>query len=140
MFSTAPDLARFATWLLDAYRGRLQPDAPLRLPAALVRTFVTRQGLPAGSSRALGWDTFDCGGSGGHQLSPASFGHTGFTGTSIWLDPERDLFIILLTNRVNPNRSNNAIRQVRTAVADLVVTAGGPALAAAGSTPSRCGE
>jgi CubicO group peptidase (beta-lactamase class C family) len=140
LFSTAPDLARFAAWLLDAYRGRLGPNAPIRLPAALVRTFVTRQGLPAGSSRALGWDTFDCGGSGGHQLSAASFGHTGFTGTSIWLDPERDLFIILLTNRVNPNRSNNAIRHVRTAVADLVVKAGGPALAAAGSTPSRCGE
>jgi CubicO group peptidase (beta-lactamase class C family) len=126
LFSTAPDLARFAAWLLDAYHGRLKVDSPLMLPAPLVRRFVTRQNIPPGSSRALGWDTWDCGGSGGHMLSPQSFGHTGFTGTSIWLDPEKDLFIILLTNRVNPTRANNAIRHVRTAVADLVVRAVAP--------------
>ena len=132
LFSTAPDLARFATWLLDAYHGRLKADAPLKLPARLVRQFVTRQNLPPGSSRALGWDTWDCGGSGGHMLSPGSFGHTGFTGTSIWMDPDQDLFIILLTNRVNPTRANNAIRHVRTHVADLVVQAVAPAA-------TRCG-
>jgi CubicO group peptidase (beta-lactamase class C family) len=56
-------------------------------------------------------------------LSRRSFGHTGFTGTSIWMDPERDVFIILLTNRVNPTRANTKILQVRSTVADLVVAA-----------------
>ena len=55
------------------------------------------------------------------SLSPRSFGHTGFTGTSMWMDPDRKLFIILLTNRVHPTRENNAIREVRRAVADAVV-------------------
>jgi CubicO group peptidase (beta-lactamase class C family) len=57
------------------------------------------------------------------RLSPRSFGHTGFTGTSLWIDPDRDLFIVLLTNRVNPTRTNNTIRRVRPHVADLVVDA-----------------
>ena len=61
--------------------------------------------------------------SAGSQLSPRAFGHTGFTGTSLWLDPDRDLFIILLKNRVNPTRANNAIRRVRHHVADLVADA-----------------
>jgi CubicO group peptidase (beta-lactamase class C family) len=74
-----------------------------------------------GSSRALGWDTPSEGSSAGSFLSPRSFGHTGFTGTSLWVDPERKLFVILLTNRVHPRRDNNAIRQVRRDVADAVV-------------------
>jgi CubicO group peptidase (beta-lactamase class C family) len=57
------------------------------------------------------------------MLGPHTFGHTGFTGTSIWLDPDRDLFIILLTNRVHPTRANTKIFQVRRRVADLVVHA-----------------
>jgi CubicO group peptidase (beta-lactamase class C family) len=56
-------------------------------------------------------------------MSALAFGHTGFTGTSIWVDPERDLFIILLTNRVNPTRENNRIGRVRARVADLTVDA-----------------
>jgi len=56
-------------------------------------------------------------------LSSSSFGHTGFTGTSVWIDPTRELFIILLTNRVHPSRENNAIREVRRLVADGVVKA-----------------
>ena len=59
----------------------------------------------------------------GDQDGPRAFGHTGFTGTSIWIDPEKDLFIILLTNRVNPTRENNRIGRVRPRVADLVVDA-----------------
>jgi CubicO group peptidase (beta-lactamase class C family) len=61
--------------------------------------------------------------SAGSLLSVRSFGHTGFTGTSVWMDPERDLFVILLTNRVHPRRDNNAIRAVRAQVADGVVRA-----------------
>ena len=76
-----------------------------------------------GSSRALGWDTPSEGSSAGTRLSPRSFGHTGFTGTSVWIDPERGLFVVLLSNRVHPSRDNNAIRQVRRDVADAVVEA-----------------
>ena len=61
--------------------------------------------------------------SAGTLFSARSFGHTGFTGTSLWIDPERGLFVILLTNRVNPSRQNDAIRQVRADVADAVVRA-----------------
>jgi CubicO group peptidase (beta-lactamase class C family) len=56
-------------------------------------------------------------------FSPSSYGHTGFTGTSLWIDPERRLFLILLTNRVHPSRDNDLIREVRPAVADAVVRA-----------------
>jgi CubicO group peptidase (beta-lactamase class C family) len=90
-----------------------------------VALFTTRQNLPPGSTRALGWDTPSDSGytSAGTKLSRRSFGHTGFTGTSIWIDPEKDLFIILLTNRVHPTRENTRILRVRPKVADLVVEA-----------------
>jgi CubicO group peptidase (beta-lactamase class C family) len=82
--------------------------------------FTKRAGVP-NSSRALGWDTPSENSSAGNFFSPRSFGHTGFTGTSMWMDPERNLFVILLTNRVHPTRENNQIRDVRRAVADAVV-------------------
>ena len=117
LFSTAPDLARFAVWLLQNRQGRL--TAP-KLSSELVQRFTTRQNIPPSSSRALGWDTPSENSSAGTKMGPNAFGHTGFTGTSIWLDPDRDLFIILLTNRVNPTRTNTRIFQVRRRVADLV--------------------
>ncbi len=124
LFSNVPDLVRFANWLLDLER----PTAPcsvLCLSPGTVEQFTRRQDLPPGSTRALGWDTPSDSGysSAGSKLSRRSFGHTGFTGTSIWLDPERDLFIVLLTNRVNPTRANARILQVRARVADLVADA-----------------
>ena len=85
--------------------------------------FTARQQDPASSSRALGWDTPSEGSSAGHLLSSNAFGHTGFTGTSIWIDPSRELFIVLLTNRVYPSRKNNAIREFRGHFADMVVKA-----------------
>ena len=86
--------------------------------------FTRRSTLPPGTDRALGWDTKSAqGSSAGTLFSPTSFGHTGFTGTSLWIDPERELFVILLTNRVHPTRENNAIRTVRPALADAVVRA-----------------
>jgi CubicO group peptidase (beta-lactamase class C family) len=112
LFSDAPDLARFAEWLLEQRRAKTE-----------VQLFTRRQDLPPGSSRALGWDTPSQPSSAGTKLSAQAFGHTGFTGTSIWIDPERDLFIILLTNRVHPTRANLKILQVRPRVADLVVDA-----------------
>jgi CubicO group peptidase (beta-lactamase class C family) len=83
----------------------------------------TRVQDPVLSSRALGWDTPSAGSSAGTQLSSRAFGHTGFTGTSIWIDPAQDLFIILLTNRVYPTRQNEQILKVRPQVADLAVAA-----------------
>ncbi len=126
LFSTATDLARFAAWLMAARTGGPSPATAAPRPSpALVREFTTRQGLPPGSTRALGWDTPSDSGysSAGTRLSRRSFGHTGFTGTSIWMDPDRDLFVILLTNRVNPTRENVRIGQVRPRVADLVAAA-----------------
>ena len=76
-----------------------------------------------GSSRALGWDTMLPTSSCGTRLSPRAIGHTGFTGTSLWIDPEQDLYIVLLTNRVHPTRENNAIQSVRRAFHDSVIGA-----------------
>jgi CubicO group peptidase (beta-lactamase class C family) len=121
LFSSAPDLARFARWLLDTRAARTPPFAAPRRPSPpVVQQFTRRQAIPPGSSRALGWDTPSENSSAGTKMGPNAFGHTGFTGTSIWFDPDRDLFIILLTNRVNPTRANTKILQVRRRVADLV--------------------
>lgn len=116
LFSTADDLALFARELLLARAGR-----SAWMPRALATEMMRRQGFVPGSSRALGWDTFTPGGSGGSRLSRAAVGHTGFTGTSMWIDPEQDLFIILLSNRVHPTRENGRIAKVRRDFADLVV-------------------
>lgn len=116
LFGTAPDLARFARMLL---KGGLSGERRVVSNGGVER-FTRRSGIP-GSSRALGWDTPSPGSSAGPLLSPRSFGHTGFTGTSLWIDPDRRLFVILLSNRVHPTRENEAIRQVRPAVADAAV-------------------
>jgi CubicO group peptidase (beta-lactamase class C family) len=115
LFSSARDLAVFAQLLLDGgfARGRRFID-----PATI--ELFTRRHDPS-SSRALGWDTPDNAASAaGAYFSPRSFGHTGFTGTSIWIDPEDDLFVILLMNRVNPTRENQRHMTLRRAVADAV--------------------
>ena len=116
LFSSATDVARFAECLL---RG----GAPLFQPAT-VQLFTQRQESPAGTTRALGWDTPSAAASSsGKHFSPASFGHLGFTGTSLWIDPERQLSVTLLTNRTWPDRSTQAIRQVRPLVHDAIVEA-----------------
>lgn len=115
LFSTAPDLARFAQFML---RG----GAPL-LSSETVRHFTLRQDS-ALSHRALGWETPNGQNSAGSMLSARAFGHTGFTGTSMWIDPGRDLFVILLTNRVHPTRENNRIFEIRRRLADLAVERG----------------
>ena len=124
LFSTAPDLAKFARWMLDAYHGRHPTGTEPNIPMEVVREFTRRQEIPQGSTRALGWDTPSVqGSSAGTLLSRSSFGHLGFTGTSIWIDPQQDIFVILLTNRVHPTRENNAIRRVRPRVADFIARA-----------------
>ena len=122
LFGSAEDLLTFAEWMIDGWAGG-RPDsrtgstaAPSDGPsigAPLLREFTRRQNLVPGSSRALGWDTPSAGGSAGRLLSPTSFGHTGFTGTSLWIDPERRLAIVLLSNRVNPTRNNPRWNPVR---------------------------
>ena len=117
LFGTAPAVGCFARALLDTHHG----GTHLVNPATLAR-FLRHSTVP-GSSRALGWDTMLATSSCGHRLSPQAFGHTGFTGTSLWLDPRQDLYIVLLTNRVHPTRNNDTILEVRPAVHDAVVEA-----------------
>jgi CubicO group peptidase (beta-lactamase class C family) len=118
LFGTAPDLARFAQMMLNGgvfEHRRIVSRATLEDFTATIRV--------PGSSRAYGWEKPTGDNSAGARLSPSAFGHTGFTGTSLWIDPARKLFVILLTNRVHPTRENNQIRQVRKDVADAVVAA-----------------
>jgi beta-N-acetylhexosaminidase len=118
LFGTAPDLSRFAQMLLN---GGVYDHHRL-VSRETVEQFTHRAGVPE-SSRALGWDTPSAGSSAGTLFSSRSFGHTGFTGTSLWIDPDRHLFLVLLTNRVHPTRENDAIRKARPAIADAVVRA-----------------
>lgn len=117
LFSSARDLAVFAQMMLNGghYNGVRILD-----PNTIAR-WTARQNR--GSSRALGWDTPSPGATAGRFFSPRSFGHTGFTGTSIWMDPERGLFVVLLTNRVNPTRSNFRHEPLRRDIADAVQAA-----------------
>ena len=118
LFSTAPDLAAFCQMLLDG--GVYSHQRILR--RATIAQFTTPQKL-SGGTRTLGWAVPTEGGSSGHYFSAHSFGHTGFTGTSIWIDPDRQLFVVLLTNRVHPTRENNKIQKVRVALHDAVMQA-----------------
>ena len=124
LFSTTGDLGVFLQMLLNG--GSMNGERLLR--AGTIARFTKRAGLAPGSSRALGWDTpsrTSSGGpsSAGDHFSASSFGHTGFTGTSIWVDPERELFAVLLTNRVYPTRENEGIFRLRPAFHDAVIEA-----------------
>ncbi len=131
LFSDGVDMLTYGEWWIGEWKawsglGPVGTEAPtyplLRLTA--LPGFVVRQDTPPGSSRALGWDTPSDVSSSGHYMSAQSFGHTGFTGTSIWIDPTRDLVIVLLSNRVHPTRANqNWGVEVRGGVADRVVQA-----------------
>jgi CubicO group peptidase (beta-lactamase class C family) len=119
LFSTAGDLAVFAQFLLD---GGVYGGARL-LRGDTIGRFTRRAERVTGSSRALGWDTPSEQSSAGRFFSASSYGHTGFTGTSLWIDPERELFAILLTNRVHPTRENRKISELRPRFHDAVVRA-----------------
>jgi len=121
LFSTARDLLHFGDWILAVAQGRRDTLTDGKHPKA----FFRKQNQPRGSSRALGWDTPSEGSSAGTRLSRHSFGHTGFTGTSIWVDPRRDLVIVLLSNRVHPTRDNSRWGPVRREVADRIAAAAG---------------
>jgi len=118
LFSTAPDIAAFAQMILNG--GIYEHDR--LLSRAIIQQFTTRVVI-GGSACALGWDVPSEPSSSGRYFSAKSFGHLGFTGTSLWIDPERQLFVILLTNRIHPTRANEKIRQVRPAVHDAIFEA-----------------
>jgi CubicO group peptidase (beta-lactamase class C family) len=122
LFGTAAGVGAFARLILDGLlseAGNRKPGAGSWKLETLAR-FVRRSAVP-GSSRALGWDTMLPTSSCGTRLSSRAIGHTGFTGTSLWIDPAQDLYIVFLTNRVHPTRDNNQIQSVRRAVHDAIV-------------------
>ena len=115
LFSTAEDLAIFAHCVLNGGHPILRPET--------VALFSRRESVPEGTSRALGWDTPSSPSQSGKYFGARSFGHLGYTGTSLWIDPDRKISIALLTNRTWPDCQNQAIKQVRPAFHDAVIEA-----------------
>jgi serine-type D-Ala-D-Ala carboxypeptidase len=115
LFGTASGVGAFARVILKALRGGVGRTS--RWPVELVERFVNRSTVP-GSSRALGWDTMLRTSSCGSSMSERAIGHTGFTGTSLWIDPERDRYFVLLTNRVCDGGTREQMQDVRRAFHD----------------------
>jgi CubicO group peptidase (beta-lactamase class C family) len=116
LFGTAASVgecARHLLQVLDSRTGVIRRET-------LAMFVARRAGIPE-SSRALGWDTMLPTSSCGTHMSPRAFGHTGYTGTSLWIDPDRGVYVVLLTNRVHPNSDNDAITRVRPAVHNAVM-------------------
>jgi CubicO group peptidase (beta-lactamase class C family) len=116
LFGTASSVGVFARHVLQVLDDR---SGAFR--RTTLETFVSRRLDVPESSRALGWDTMLPTSSCGTRMSPRAFGHTGFTGTSLWIDPERRVYVVLLTNRVHPTRANDAITHVRRDLHDAVI-------------------
>lgn len=115
LFSNAEDLARFAHIMLQGGGLLLRPET--------VALFTRRESQPPGTSRALGWDTPSNPSQSGRYFGPNSYGHLGYTGTSLWINPDRQLSITLLTNRTWPDCSNQAIKQIRPKFHDAIIEA-----------------
>jgi CubicO group peptidase (beta-lactamase class C family) len=118
VFGTAAAVGTYARHLLQVLDGRTGVFQRRTLQA-----FVTRRADVPGSSRALGWDTMLPTSSCGTGMSAAAFGHTGFTGTSLWIDPDRGVYVVFLTNRVHPTRENDRITAVRPRLHDAIMEA-----------------
>lgn len=119
LFSTANDLAKFATMILN--KGQVNGLNVLSETSLNLLTKCYTEGL--NDRRTLGWMLYNQpNSSGGDLLSPSAIGHTGFTGTSLWIDLEKELFVILLTNRVHPVRTNEEIFRLRRAFHNAVVS------------------
>ncbi|MEC4891346.1 MAG: serine hydrolase [Nitrospira sp.] len=115
LFGTAESVLAVTGGWLRAYSGQ-----PSWLDSAIVRAFTARQQRIPGSSWALGWDTPSSPSSSGQYFSASSFGHLGYTGTSLWIDPDKELEVVLLSNRVHPTRKNDLIRAFRPTIHDVV--------------------
>jgi CubicO group peptidase (beta-lactamase class C family) len=115
LFATASDMASFAHAMLQGGRPILRPET--------LAVFTRRESSPPGTTRALGWDTPSSPSQSGKHFSAHSFGHLGYTGTSLWIDPDRQLSVTLLTNRTWPDCCNYAIKQLRPRFHDAVVEA-----------------
>jgi len=118
LFSTVEDLSRFCQMYLNGgiYRFKriFEPNT--------IKTFRARQNIVKESTRAIGWDTrSEKNSMSGDYMSMNAFGHSGFTGTTIWMDPDNEVFVVLLTNRVYPTRENQKIRHVRPKVHNYVM-------------------
>jgi CubicO group peptidase (beta-lactamase class C family) len=128
VFSTARDVARFAQFVL---RGGIAPDGRRLVRAETIRAFTTRSAYfgPGTEARALGWQAVPTGervSSAGTRFGPRSVGHTGWTGTSLWIDPDRDVFVVLLTNRAFAPRSREpftVVKGIRGRLADAAAEA-----------------
>ncbi|HOX20959.1 MAG TPA: serine hydrolase domain-containing protein [Gemmatimonadales bacterium] len=116
IFSTGDDLLTFGEWWVA------------HASDSVVHAFTVPQHLPPGSPRALGWEVPTADNTGSGYLSAGSVGHTGFTGTSIWMDPARQVVIVVLANRVHPTRANERFAGVRRGVGDRVLLALDPGL------------
>jgi serine-type D-Ala-D-Ala carboxypeptidase len=119
LFGPAEEMASFAQAMLNSRKGM----SGSMFRAETVMRFTTRQARPGGTSRALGWDTPSQPSQSGQYLSQHSFGHLGYTGTSLWIDPEREVSITLLSNRTWPDNRNQQIKEVRPCFHDAVVEA-----------------
>ncbi len=115
LFATAEDVARFAHAIVTGGSPILRPET--------IHTFTRRESMPDGTSRGLGWDTPSHPSQSGTCFSVRSFGHLGYTGTSLWIDADRQISITLLTNRTWPDCTNQAIKQVRPRFHDAVMHA-----------------
>ena len=115
LFSNAEDLARFAHAMLHG--------GPPILRSETVEIFTRRESKPPDTSRALGWDTPSAPSQSGNYFGSSSFGHLGYTGTSLWIDPDRQLSITLLSNRTWPDCADQAIKQVRPKFHDAIIEA-----------------
>jgi serine-type D-Ala-D-Ala carboxypeptidase len=112
-FATALDVSVFAQCMLLG-------GSPL-VKKETLEVFTRRQGSPPGTSRALGWDTPSQPSQSGNYFSSRSYGHLGYTGTSLWIDPDRQLSVTLLTNRTWPDRGSQSIKQIRPAFHNAVI-------------------
>jgi CubicO group peptidase (beta-lactamase class C family) len=131
LFGNAGDVLRFAGAMLTGLKG----DGASLFEAETIRLFTLRNTQPTGTIRALGWDTpGDEHSSAGSTFLPGSFGHLGFTGTSIWGDPTRELAVVLLTNRTFPTRDNKKIQVVRPLFHDALLQGIEMSIWQAGST------
>ena len=119
LFGNIEGVTTYAGHILDMWKGRKRHPS---IENNDLKTFLRRQSNIPGSSWALGFDTPAwSGSSSGKYFSPSSVGHLGFTGTSFWIDPEKELIVVLLTNRVHPNRGNTKIRQFRPLFHDYIL-------------------